>query len=193
MLMSSLVETRAVPEGRHGPTSARIYSTEGLLPRTAAIATHPLLKPRHQQPSCPGLALCVLAHTAAASTSFSSPTPLHCPLHASALPVLDAHPFSLACASDEARLCWIWSSAVAPRPASFGQSICYLVAPPNGLLHGLRLHSSTTFFDYFILNSPRRAATAVASHHGDFLITTSRLTAALMTTTSTRTTTASRF
>ena len=28
VLMSSFVETRAVPEGRHGPTSARTYSTE---------------------------------------------------------------------------------------------------------------------------------------------------------------------
>ena len=81
---------------------------------------------------------------------------------------------------------YLGPSGCANAPRGFVLSISYLVAPPNGLLHGLRLHSSTTFFDYFILNSPRRAATAVASHHGDFLITTSRLTAALMTTTPTR-------
>ena len=93
-LMASSVETSAVQEGLHGPTSARIYTTEGLLPRPAAIATHPLLRRRHQQPSCIGLALRVLAHAVAASTSFSSPTRSPPTPRFGAHSPLDVHPLA---------------------------------------------------------------------------------------------------
>ena len=170
-LMASSVETSAaVQEGLHGPTSARIYTTEGLLPRPAAIATHPLLRRRHQQPSCIGLALRVLAHAVAASTSFSSPTRSSPTPRFGAHSPLDVHP--LAPARVRFRppaFVGFGFSAVAPRPDPIGQFLPHQEHRPYGLLHGLRQLASTILFDYFAINSPG-CAVAVATSHPDVFL-----------------------
>ena len=55
-LMSSFGETSAALEGQRGHILDANHHEEGLLPRTAATAGHPLLDPRHQRPSGFGLA-----------------------------------------------------------------------------------------------------------------------------------------
>lgn len=54
--MSSFGETTAALEGQRGHILVANHHEEGLLPRTAATAGHPLLDPRHQRPSGFGLA-----------------------------------------------------------------------------------------------------------------------------------------
>ena len=163
-LMASSVETSAVQEGLHGPTSARIYTTEGLLPRPAAIATHPLLRRRHQQPSCIGLALRVLAHAVAASTSFSSPTRSSPTPRFGAHSPLDVHP--LAPARVRFRppaFVGFGFSAVAPRPDPIGQFLPHQEHHPTDcftdLYDLLRLFSST------ITPPTRQDALWLSPHH----------------------------
>ena len=145
-------------------------TTEGLLPRPAAIATHPLLRRRHQQPSCIGLALRVLAHAVAASTSFSSPTRSSPTPRFGAHSPLDVHP--LAPARVRFRppaFVGFGFSAVAPRPDPIGQFLPHQEHRPYGLLHGLRQLASTILFDYFAINSPG-CAVAVATSHPDVFL-----------------------
>ena len=54
--MSSFGETTAALEGQRGHILDANHHEEGLLPRTAATAGHPLLDPRHQRPRGFGLA-----------------------------------------------------------------------------------------------------------------------------------------
>ena len=193
-LMSSFGETNAALEGQRGHILVANHHEEGLLPRTAATAGHPLLDPRHQQPRCFGLAsLRPRASRWSRVQAFS----LTYPLTTYSAP---RRPFPTGCPSFSIGqskvlspcLCWFWFSAAAPRPDPLGQFLPHQEHHPTDcftdLYDLLRLFSST------ITPPTRQDALWLSPHHilTFFFLTdnaTSCQMAALMTTTTTWTTT----